>query len=253
VDYEALYRRDAVYWWCVGMRAIVGQFVEEVAAGRRLRILDAGCGAGALTGQLQARHAALGVDLTPLALRHAQAQRVRDVTAGSLTALPCASASFDMVLCLDVLYHVGLEDSRQALAEMRRVLRPGGWLLARQPAYTWLNGPHDERLGTRRRLMAGQLRAILTDAGFEVRRVTYLNTLLFPGAALFRLGRRAGLLGGAAAEDGDFLPVSEPVNRLLIGLLDVERRLARRMDLPFGLSALALARRPAGRELPGDG
>jgi len=235
------------------MRAIVGQFVEEIAAGRRLRILDAGCGAGALTGQLQARHAALGVDLSPLALRHAQAHDVRDVTAGSLTALPCASASFDMVLCLDVLYHVGLEDSRLALVEMRRALRPGGWLLARQPAYPRLNSPHDDHLGTRRRVTARQLRAILTDAGFEVRRVTYLNTLLFPGEALFRLGRRAGLLGGDGADDGDFLPVSEPVNRLLIGLLGLERRLLRRVNLPFGLSALALARKPAAPEMPGDG
>ncbi len=247
MDYAALYRRDAIYWWCVGMRAIVAQCVEEVAAGRRLRILDAGCGAGALTQQLGARHDAVGLDLFPLALRHAQELGVRDVVAGSLAALPCAEASFDLVLCLDVLYHVGLEDSRLALAEARRVLRPGGWLVARQPAYAWLASAHDTRLGTRCRATTGQLRDLLGAVGFDVQRVTYANTLLFPAEALFRLGKRAGLVSSEDDDDGDFVPVSDQVNRLLIRVLDLERRLLRRVNLPFGLSALALARKPAGR------
>jgi len=243
--YEALYRWDANHWWCVGMRAIVLDMLErDVAAGRRLNILDAGCGAGALLRRLQEDHLAVGADLLPPALRYAQHRGARHVANASAAQLPFAAAQFDVVLCLDVLYHIGMDDSRLALAEVRRVLRPAGWLIVRQPAYAWLRGPQEGWLGTQRRVTAAQLRGLLEEAGFCVHRLTYVNTLLFPAEALWRVGRRAwARLGGAVKPADDFVPLNAGLNRLLAGVLGIERRILRRRDLPFGLSALALARK----------
>ena len=55
------------------------------------------------------------------------------VHAGSVTALPYARASFDRALCLDVLEHLTFEEQPRALAELHRVLRPGGELLVSVP------------------------------------------------------------------------------------------------------------------------
>ena len=52
---------------------------------------------------------------------------------GSLTALPYADGSFDRALCLDVLEHLTFEEQPRALAELHRVLRPGGELLVSVP------------------------------------------------------------------------------------------------------------------------
>jgi ubiquinone/menaquinone biosynthesis C-methylase UbiE len=55
------------------------------------------------------------------------------VRQGSLTALPFPDGSFDRALCLDVLEHLAYEDQPRALAELFRVLRPGGELLVSVP------------------------------------------------------------------------------------------------------------------------
>jgi SAM-dependent methyltransferase len=52
---------------------------------------------------------------------------------GSLTALPYADATFARALCLDVLEHLTFDEQPRALAELHRVLRPGGELLVSVP------------------------------------------------------------------------------------------------------------------------
>ena len=88
------------------------------------RVLDAGCGEGILVDEFAARLAIEGVD------QHYSSDRVRS---GSVTALPYADGSFARALCLDVLEHLTFEEQPQALAELHRVLGPGGELLVSVP------------------------------------------------------------------------------------------------------------------------
>ena len=67
-----------------------------------------------------------------------------------------------------------------ALAELRRVLRPGGRLVINMPAYMWLASAHDRQVHNARRYTAGQLRSMLLAAGFHRLRVGYWNSLLLP-------------------------------------------------------------------------
>jgi SAM-dependent methyltransferase len=91
---------------------------------RETRVLDAGCGEGVLVDEYADRLAISGVDANYASSR---------VVTASLTALPCATESFDRALCLDVLEHLQYEDQPRALAELYRVLRPGGELLVSVP------------------------------------------------------------------------------------------------------------------------
>jgi len=88
------------------------------------RVIDAGCGEGVLVEEYAGRLAIRGVDAN-YASEH--------VTHGSVTALPCPDASFDRALCLDVLEHLSYEDQPRALAELHRVLAPGGELFVSVP------------------------------------------------------------------------------------------------------------------------
>lgn len=88
------------------------------------RVLDAGCGEGVLVDEYAGRLRIEGLD------PNYSSDRVRN---GSLTALPYEDATFDRALCLDVLEHLTFEEQPLALAELHRVLRPGGELLVSIP------------------------------------------------------------------------------------------------------------------------
>jgi SAM-dependent methyltransferase len=88
------------------------------------RVLDAGCGEGVIVDEYAGRLRITGVDAN-----YASAH----VMTGSLMALPFPDASFDRALCLDVLEHLAFEDQPRALAELHRVIAPGGELFVSIP------------------------------------------------------------------------------------------------------------------------
>jgi 2-polyprenyl-3-methyl-5-hydroxy-6-metoxy-1,4-benzoquinol methylase len=88
------------------------------------RVLDVGCGEGVLVEEYAGRLAIEGIDL------NYATDRIRQ---GSVLDLPFGDSTFDRVLCLDVLEHVTHEEQPRALAEVRRVLKPGGEALLSLP------------------------------------------------------------------------------------------------------------------------
>jgi ubiquinone/menaquinone biosynthesis C-methylase UbiE len=96
--------------------------------GRGAAVLEAGCGTGLLLGRVAGfAEEAWGLDLSAGMLARARDRGLR-VVQGSVTDIPFPDARFDVVYSFKVLAHV--ERIREALAEMARVLRPGGYLLA---------------------------------------------------------------------------------------------------------------------------
>lgn len=102
------------------------ELVRRYADGKE--VVEVGCGTGLILGRVaQFARRAVGVDLSGGMLAKAAARGL-DVVQGSATALPLADASVDVAYSFKVLAHV--EDIRAAMAEMARVVRPGGWVLA---------------------------------------------------------------------------------------------------------------------------
>jgi 2-polyprenyl-3-methyl-5-hydroxy-6-metoxy-1,4-benzoquinol methylase len=100
----------------------VRRYLDALAPGTA--VLDAGCGEGILVEEYADRLRITGVDANYSAAH---------VTTASLTALPFEDGSFDRALCLDVLEHLAYADQPPALAELFRVLKPGGELLVSAP------------------------------------------------------------------------------------------------------------------------
>ena len=104
------------------------------------RLVEAGCGAARLARELLERHAdaqltGLEVDERQLAKNLAEPVPRLDYVRAGAQAIPFADASFDGALMLKSLHHVPLAAMDQALGELARVLRPGGWLYVSEPVY----------------------------------------------------------------------------------------------------------------------
>ncbi|PKW25538.1 class I SAM-dependent methyltransferase [Phycicoccus duodecadis] len=111
--------------------AMVEDFADRVLEGGGARVLDAGCGTGRMARFLADRGCSVvGVDISPgmlaMARRHHPDLEVHEA---SLTDLPFADASFDGVLLWYSVIHLPDEDLARALAEVARVVRPGGHVL----------------------------------------------------------------------------------------------------------------------------
>jgi SAM-dependent methyltransferase len=244
-EYQNIYDSEDRQWWYRGMRALSLALLEAPLRGLRrpgepLRLLDAGCGTGRNLDELARFGKAAGIDLAPEAIRFC---RMRGAAAAraELLRLPFADGTFDCVTSFDVVYHAWVTDDRAAVAEMARVVRPGGLLLVRVPALQLLWGGHDVEVHSRHRYTKGELLGLLRDARLETVRASYCNSFLFPVVLL-----RRGLdrLTGRTGSDVGFLPA--PVEWLFYSLLRLEASLVEAgLALPIGASVMALARKPA--------
>jgi SAM-dependent methyltransferase len=237
--YDSMYHLEDTYWWYVGMRALTRVLLDDIELPRgRPEVLDAGCGTGANVAHFADLGAVTGVDIVAEALAYCRQRNITSLAQASVTDLPFANDSFDLIMSFDVLYHAQVGDDVAALHEFYRLLSPGGHCLVRLPAYRWCMSGHDAAVHTRQRYTAGELRAKALDAGFEVARITYLNSILLPLAILRRLAARQG-----EHVRSDVRPLWSPLNGVLRWILVLERHFLARWNLPFGLSVIAVLRK----------
>src|SRR5829696_3493406 len=220
-------------WWSRGRTEVIRSLLPPPEG--RLTVLDVGSGWGAVSSRLMEWGEVIGVEPSEVARVEAERRGVR-VLAGRAEELPVEDASVDIAIASDVIEHV--PDDGAAMAELARVLRPGGTALVTVPAYPWLMGAHDRALGHFRRYTRRTLSEVVSAAGLDLRRLTYFNTLLFPLAVPGRLLRRSR---PARAES---LRAPGPLDEVFYRVFRSERRLLARLNLPFGLSLAALATRP---------
>src|SRR6266516_2034655 len=183
---KATARAEAHHFWFHGFRAFVEPLVRQATRGAPARILDCGCGTGANVEWLSRFGHAYGFDVSQTGLRVGrEAGRTRLVQA-SVTAAPFRSAAFDLVTSFDVLYSIDEQDARDALAEMFRLLTPGGFAIINVAALEILRGDHSVLSRELRRYTRRTLRAAVTAAGFTIVRLTYTNAVLFLPLAMSR-------------------------------------------------------------------
>jgi SAM-dependent methyltransferase len=241
---EATFQAERDHFWFKGFRQFVTPLIERVVAGvSHPRILDCGCGTGANLTMLRRYGDAYGFDLTAVGVRYARDHFQHRVARASATHVPFASRAFDLVTSFDVLYCLQDEQERQAIAEMARLVKPGGGLIVNVAALEILRGGHSILSAEVRRYRRAMLRERLEPAGFEIVRMTYTNATLFPLMLAVRTAQR--VTGMTAADDTtkEIALPAKPVNTALTALLSLEARALRLTDMPFGSSLLCLARR----------
>jgi len=234
-EYELMDAVEDGMWW---YRACHARLLDALAErpGAPGALLDAGCGTGGFLARLPSR-AAAGLEYHAEAARRAARKSGAAVTAGDINRLPFPDAAFGAAVSVDVLCHRSVDEAA-TLAELRRVLKPGGTLVLNLPAFEWLKSAHDARVHTARRYTAARARGALEAAGFAGVEARYWNSLLLP---IMVVQRKLLAREGAS----DVKPYPGWLDALLHGVTRCERALARlRLRYPAGGSVLVVATRP---------
>lgn len=239
VIFDRMAELDQQHWWYVARREILSTIIaERVAPGPTASILEIGCGTGHNLAMLSQFGWVDACELDDEARGLATQRLGRPVHEARLPDLSrFEPASYDMIALLDVLEHV--PDDKAAIEAIATLLKPGGKLLLTVPANQWMWSGHDVAHHHFRRYSRGGLKQLATLAGLDIDLLSYFNTLLYPPIAAIRAVNK--LLGRAEADDA--LP-STGVNRLLRKIFSVEKSLVGRVPMPFGVSLVAVLKRP---------
>lgn len=239
--YGIMDEAEGSHWWFVGRRAILESFLAGIVQKLRspqsaLRILDVGCGTGANLQMLSQFGTAEGVDVSDDALEFCRRKGLT-VQKGLAETLPYPDETFDISTALDVIEH--LDDDIAGLKEMHRVTKSGGYSLIFVPAFMWLWGVQDDISNHRIRYTKKQIVERVEKAGFKVERATYANFTFF---APILGGRTIMKLTGIKPESENNVNISA-LNGLFGKIFSAERLWLDKLDFPFGVSIVVVARK----------
>lgn len=242
-EYGNLERVERDHWFYQGKRQIVRTWIGRLRSLESAdTLLDFGAGTGLFAAEMAPQCRALALDSYPEAL----AMLRRRLSPGCVLEpgpdgrILLAEGSVDCVTALDVLEH--LERDAAAVAEFRRVLRPGGLAVVTVPASLRLWSDWDVSLRHFRRYDRAGL-AALFGAGWQIEHLAYVNSLAYP--VVWWLRRRRGGAAAAAGPRAEDRVPSRWLNALLRRQF-VAQATWRRCRLPFGVGLLLAARKTAG-------
>jgi SAM-dependent methyltransferase len=238
--FDRMAELDQDHWWFRARRRILERLIERVVQPpRKARVLEVGCGTGHNLAMLKqfGKLEASELDRSARALANKRLRgKVKEARLPNLSMFE--RNGYDLIALLDVLEHV--PDDLASLRAIHMRLKPGGALVLTVPANPWMWSAHDAAHHHFRRYTSKQLERLFLRSGFEVELLSYFNSLLFPLVAAARI---VGKVTRKASAD-DRLP-SAPVNALLESIFGLEAGLIGRVPMPFGVSLVAVVRRPA--------
>jgi SAM-dependent methyltransferase len=238
--FDRMAELDQHHWWFRARRRILEELIVRVVRPPKGgRVLEVGCGTGHNLAML-GKFGHLDASELDFAARTLSSKRLgREVKEAKLPDLSMFKRNeYDLVALLDVLEHV--PDDLGSLRAIHRRLKPGGALLLTVPANPWMWSAHDAAHHHFRRYTKKQLTELFRRSGLEIELLSYFNTLLYPPIAAARI---AGKLLRRDSSD-DKLP-GERVNAALEKIFGVEAGVLGRVPMPFGVSLVAVVRRPA--------
>jgi SAM-dependent methyltransferase len=241
-EFANIAQAEREFWWYRGMEQILFRVLDPLLEHRAPLhdVVEAGCGTGYMATRLEQRYGwrMFPTDLQYEGLRYGIERGVRRMAQAEIGALPFPDGRFDALATLDVMVYVPRGDEGRVVAELVRVVKPGGLLILRTAALELLRSHHAAFTGEMQRYTRDQLLRLAAANGVRVLRCTYANSLLLPVAlAKFRIIEP---LTGSGPSSG-VQPVSPWLDQLLYGALAREARwLGRGHDLPIGQSLILI-------------
>lgn len=227
---EELERMEQFHFWQKARNRLILSHLKEI---RKKRVLDIGCGTGALVSQLaQKGYQAVGIDSQEEGLARRKIKEPHlSLFRGNAVELPFGDTQFDVAILADVLEHL---DESKAFKEALRVVVPGGTVLITVPAFPSLWSERDIQAGHLKRYVRSDIQRLAKQFNCQIQFLGFYQCLLFP---LFLISR----LFKVRAQKEQNIPAW--LNRLLLGVNIFEVWLGNWIQWPWGSSIIAVIKK----------
>jgi len=245
-----MFEAEDHHWWYVGNHEnFLGLLKRKNILKDGLKVLDAGCGTGKwleiLTKSFNISET--GIDYNETALEYARKRGKLNLKHGDINKPKFSESSFDIITSFDVICNTNVDDAL-AIKNLNSYLKNDGYLLLTVPAYQFLHSKHDEVVHQNKRYTKKQIKLLMGNNGFEIVKLSYCVSLLFPLALPKRIlskifkSERVGKHAQAKEHNEVKLP-PRFINQLFLSVMRFENFMLRYFSMPFGLSVMVLARK----------
>jgi|TARA_Y100000310_G_C20695809_1_gene825614 2-polyprenyl-3-methyl-5-hydroxy-6-metoxy-1,4-benzoquinol methylase len=242
VAYDEMFQAEKKHWWYLGLHSLVLQLSHQLFSEKSLRILDVGCGTGGLLSMMASNgHEVQGVDSSEDALSHCRNRGINNLFQADLNDWNPGPGYYDLITCMDVLYHDWIHNEVRVLRSLAFGLNKGGVIMLNLPAFQMLSRKHDKMVMLRSRYTKKKLQKILNAANLSSILLTYRLPHAFPVLVLRRI--IDVLTPGSTVPQSDVAYIPPlAINQALYTLNQLENRIiSHGYSLPFGTSVFAVA------------
>lgn len=229
----------STHWYYIAKGRAIKSLLGDERVGR---VLDVGAGSGVFSRLLVAE--GLADEALCIDPQYSDAEIAATGDPRIARAREVVRPEAPLVLMIDVIEHV--DDDVGLVSLYAETAPPGARFLLSVPAFDFLWSSHDEFLEHRRRYTADELHYVVERAGLELVDTRYFFGLLFPAVAALRLADRA-LKGDRDATESALKAAPKWLNDALVAIHDFERRALFPVNRFAGVTAFALARKPAAK------
>lgn len=240
-EYLQMYNLETNFWWYKILHELVDFTIGKNKKEGEIKILDAGCGTGRMMQILQKYGVVYGIDYSEDAVSYARKRGLSNIVTGDLNNYHFKKESYHSIVCLDVLYHEGINDEVAVVKNFHHSLKTGGILVINLPAFEYLKRPHDIVVHTRKRYRKSEFTKELKVIGFSVISSSYRMPHLYFIILISNLFRGKNNL---KKSESDLKELPNWLNTLLIFLGRIENYLIKiGFCFPVGSSLFVVAKK----------
>ena len=212
-----MFKLESVHWWYRGLHDLVERIVRKLSSGKRLKILDAGCGTGRMMEMLSKYGDVTGIDRSPDAIGFCFRRGLTNLKTEDLNTWAPPRSEYDLIVSNDVLSDANIQSETAIVQKFSTALKTRGYLVMNLPAFDSLKRGHDQAVSTKRRFRKRNIIPDLDRAGFRILKASYRLPLLF---VFILLRKNLSVFGNKneAAVSDLLLPVPPLLNAFLFSL-----------------------------------
>lgn len=236
--YRDIFNHEKKHWWYKTRRKLIKMLLQKYSdKNQPKKILDIGCGAGALLDELKNSNECFGIDKSSLAIEFCQKRKLKNLKIGSIEKLPYPNEKFDVVLALDVLEHI--KNDAKAISEIKRITKKDGLIIIFVPAFSALWSETDIISNHHRRYLLGEISQKIKKQGLTILKKSYFNTFLFVPIFLVRLLTKIFKI----KNNVEIKMNNSFLNKIFYIIFSSEINILKHVSLPFGVSCMVVAKK----------